>query len=300
MKQIEVYERITLIINLAKSGPFTWERFERKIQELSEIKDVDLQVSKRTFQRDIQDIKSFHGIDIQFNRKTKHYAINEEDSGPVNISIRESFDMIHAFQLSKGINDFVFFEERNAIGTEHLFGLVHAIQNQKMVSFEYRKFWLWEAEDRIIKPIALKEFDHRWYLLGLTQEDKFRTFGLDRITDLQIQNKSFTPKKQVDLKTYYQDVFGITNDFDNSVEKVILTFTEFKGRYIKSMPWHSSQKILKDDGITLTISLDVKINYELVSEILSHGDEVKVDGPERLKKIIKEKAKNITNEVLNP
>jgi predicted DNA-binding transcriptional regulator YafY len=84
------------------------------------------------------------------------------------------------------------------------------------------------------------------------------------------------------------------------VEKVILTFTEFKGRYIKSMPWHSSQRILKDDGITLTISLAVKINYELVSEILSHGDEVKVDGPERLKKIIKEKAKNITNEVLNP
>jgi predicted DNA-binding transcriptional regulator YafY len=216
------------------------------------------------------------------------------------MSIRESFDMIHAFQLSKGINDFVFFEERNAIGTEHLFGLVHAIQNQKMVSFEYRKFWLWEAEDRIIKPIALKEFDHRWYLLGLTQEDKFRTFGLDRITDLQIQNKSFTSTKQVDLKTYYQDVFGITNDFDNSAEKVILTFTEFKGRYIKSMPWHSSQKILKDDGITLTISLAVKINYELVSEILSHGDEVRVDGPERLKEIIKEKAKDIINEVLNP
>jgi predicted DNA-binding transcriptional regulator YafY len=84
------------------------------------------------------------------------------------------------------------------------------------------------------------------------------------------------------------------------VEKVILTFTEFKGRYIKSMPWHSSQKILKDDGITLTISLAVKINYELVSEILSHGNEVRVDGPERLKEIIKEKAKDIINEVLNP
>jgi predicted DNA-binding transcriptional regulator YafY len=66
------------------------------------------------------------------------------------------------------------------------------------------------------------------------------------------------------------------------------------------MPWHSSQKILKDDGITLTISLAVKINYELVSEILSHGDEVRVDGPERLKEIIKEKAKDIINEVLNP
>jgi predicted DNA-binding transcriptional regulator YafY len=82
------------------------------------------------------------------------------------------------------------------------------------------------------------------------------------------------------------------------VEKVILTFTEFKGRYIKSMPWHSSQRILKDDGITLTISLAVKINYELVSEILSHGDEVRVESPKRLKDTVKTKVFNILSSTI--
>jgi predicted DNA-binding transcriptional regulator YafY len=64
------------------------------------------------------------------------------------------------------------------------------------------------------------------------------------------------------------------------------------------MPWHSSQTVLVDDGNMLTISLQVKINYELISEILSHGDEVKVDHPTRLKDIIKKKAENIANSKL--
>ncbi|MGY6545222.1 WYL domain-containing protein [Arthrospiribacter ruber] len=79
---------------------------------------------------------------------------------------------------------------------------------------------------------------------------------------------------------------------------MILTFTEFKGRYIKSLPWHTSQEILVDDGNILTIRLRVKIEYELISEILSHGDEVRVDAPERLRDIIKEKARNNVGGVL--
>jgi predicted DNA-binding transcriptional regulator YafY len=55
---------------------------------------------------------------------------------------------------------------------------------------------------------------------------------------------------------------------------------------------------LKDDGITLTISLAVKINYELVSEILSHGDEVRVDGPEQLREMVMEKVRNMGTRVL--
>jgi predicted DNA-binding transcriptional regulator YafY len=293
MKQVEVYERLALIINLSRSGPFSWEAVSRKIEELQSIKGMDKSFSIRTFQRDLNEIREMHGIDIRFNRRINRYEVNEEDSGPINMNLQESFDMIHAFQLSKGISEFVFFDSRKAKGTEHLFGLVHAIQNRLIVSFEYSKYWLWEKENRTIKPLALKEFKNRWYLLGLNERDEFRTFGLDRITDLTIGSRRFEDSHKVDMLSYHQDIFGISNDPEISVQKVILTFTEFKGRYIKSMPWHQSQQILVDDGNILTISLDVKINYELISEILSHGDEVRVDGPERLREMVKERAENI-------
>ena len=299
MKQVEVYERLALIINLSRSGPFSWEAVSRKIEELQSIKGMDKGFSIRTFQRDLNEIREMHGIDIRFNRRINRYEVNEEDSGPINMNLQESFDMIHAFQLSKGLSEFVFFDSRKAKGTEHLFGLVHAIQNRLIVSFEYSKYWLWEKENRTIKPLALKEFKNRWYLLGLNDQDEFRTFGLDRITDLSIGTKRFEDSHKVDTLSYHKDIFGISNDPEKPLEKVILTFTEFKGRYIKSMPWHESQQILVDDENILTISLDVKINYELISEILSHGDDVRVDAPERLGEMVKDKAGNIVNAIIN-
>ena len=299
MKQVEVYERLALIINLSKSGPFSWETVSRKIEELQSIKGIDKGFSIRTFQRDLNEIREMHGIDIRFNRRINRYEVNEADSGPINLNLQESFDMIHAFQLTKGISEFVFFDSRKAKGTEHLFGLVHAIQNRLIVSFEYSKYWLWEKENRTIKPLALKEFKNRWYLLGLNDQDEFRTFGLDRITDLSIGTKRFEDSHKVDTLSYHKDIFGISNDPEKPLEKVILTFTEFKGRYIKSMPWHESQQILVDDENILTISLDVKINYELISEILSHGDDVRVDAPERLGEMVKDKAGNIVNAIIN-
>jgi len=38
-----------------------------------------------------------------------------------------------------------------------------------------------------------------------------------------------------------------------------------------------------DDRHILTIRLRVKIEYELIAEMLSKGDEVTIDAPERLK-----------------
>jgi hypothetical protein len=63
---------------------------------------------------------------------------------------------------------------------------------------------------------------------------------------------------------------------------------------IKPILWHAIQTILVDDGNMLTISLQIKINYELISDIFSHGDEVRVDGPKRLR----EKVRNISNSKL--
>jgi predicted DNA-binding transcriptional regulator YafY len=48
----------------------------------------------------------------------------------------------------------------------------------------------------------------------------------------------------------------------------------------------------------LTISLQIKINYELISDIFSHGDEVRVDGSKRLREMVLEKVRNISNSKL--
>ncbi len=210
----------------------------------------------------------------------------------------KSFETIQAFGSRKPLNGKVFFEKRITRGTEYLKAILDAIRAKESLQVIYQKYWEEEANVRTILPIALKEYKHRWYVSAWNEDKYLRNYGLDRIKSLdRIPGKKEFPEAP-DLEKRFDQVIGIINSTDEAIETVILTFTEFKGRYIKSMPWHSSQTVLVDDGNILTISLQVKINYELISDILSHGDEVRVDGPERLREMVLEKVRNMLNHTL--
>lgn len=76
MKQLEIYERISIILSLAqrkKEAGFDWDEISRKMEEFYLTKDCQKPVTQRTFQRDLQAIREFHDIDIQCNKRTKKY-----------------------------------------------------------------------------------------------------------------------------------------------------------------------------------------------------------------------------------
>jgi len=281
------------IIKLAKKGPFEWDELELHLDRKSVGSDLNLIISKRTLNRDLREIEKLFGLVIEFDFKSAKYELKKEESSEDHMELLESFETIQAFGRANKLSGKVFFEKRLARGTEYLKPILDTIENQEAIHIDYEKYWLWELENRTIRPIALKEYQHRWYVMAWNETDQLRFYGLDRIKSLEtIPGKVKLPKSP-NLESRFLETIGIINDSTEPVETVILTFTEFKGRYIKSMPIHPTQQILVDDGNILQISLRVKINYELVSLILSHGDEVKVEEPERLKEMVKEKAKNI-------
>jgi len=77
----------------------------------------------------------------------------------------------------------------------------------------------------------------------------------------------------------------------NTSQNVILSFTPTQGKYIKTLPLHTSQKVLVDNKAEFRISITVIPNYELTQLILKHGDTVKVIEPEWLVDEIKESLK---------
>lgn len=302
MKQLEVYERISIILNLAQRGDrsgFDWDEISRKFKELSFMKSVHGAVTQRTFQRDLLAIRDLHGIDIQFNKRTKKYQINEKESKPIKMELLASFDLINAFHLPKSLGDFVSFDERKAKGTEYLFGLVYAIQNSVLVKITYQAFTEQESSTLWIEPLVLKEFKNRWYLVGKVAGEEISRFAFDRILDLYISDRK-KPKNgsNFDIRAYYQGVFGISNELDQPVENVELLIGSLKAQYIKSMPLHSSQTIISEGEEGVRVRLQVKINYDFVSEILSHGDEIIVIAPPKLKIAVLERARNICEGIL--
>ncbi|MCH7402878.1 helix-turn-helix transcriptional regulator [Belliella kenyensis] len=293
MSKLDSLIRQAEIIKLARKRAFDWQTLENHLARKEEDLDRDLIISKRTFNRDLAEINEFFGIAIKYDFKSGQYAIDTEGSSEQNIQLLEVFDTLQLFGKRGKVPSYVFMEQKVAKGTEHFSTIIKAIEQGKRIQITYGKYWKSETEERTLKPLALKEFKQRWYLLTFDENDQFKVFALDRVHELNLTNERFKVNQQIDFEVYFRDLFGIINTPGNPVEEVILTFSELKGRYIKSLPWHASQEILVDDGNILTIRLQVKIEYELISEILSHGDEVRVDAPESLKEIVRGKAGNM-------
>ena len=94
-------------------------------------------------------------------------------------------------------------------GTEHLHGLLYAIDNEYLVKFQHQSYWKDEPTNRTVQPLLIKEAQHRWYLVCWDVEKiEIRNFGLDRISNLDITQKK-KRKMDIDLSEFYHHAVGI-------------------------------------------------------------------------------------------
>jgi len=191
------------------------------------------------------------------------------------------------------LSDYVYFEERRPQGTDNMYGLLHAIKNKLQIVFSYHKFWEDQYTQRTVEPYALKEFKNRWYILACDLKDnKVKTFALDRIKELEMTSCKITSPQDFDMKAYFKHSFGIINASHQQPEKVVLSFTPFQGKYVKTLPLHKSQRVLIDNEQECRIELNVHPSYDLQMEILSMGANVKVLEPDGFRDCIVESLKN--------
>ncbi|KFC61147.1 hypothetical protein FEM08_00830 [Flavobacterium gilvum] len=241
--------------------------------------------SARTFDRDKKDIFDLFGILIQYNRKDKVYYIDEEIEDTSVSRMVEAFSIHQAIKESNKISPSIYLENRKATGIHHLNGLLYAIQNNWQISFTHTKFWEMEITQRTVKPIAIKESQHRWYLIAEDNKDgQIKNFGFDRITNLKISDLKFKPII-FNVQKNYQHAFGV--ETYHPAQKVVLEFSWQQGNYIKSFPLHSSQKVISDSEDALVIELFIHTTNDIVMELLKYGSEVEVIEPQKLKKEIK-------------
>lgn len=284
MKTKISFNRWTLILQKLKKRPATFDEIVHFLDDESELQGYDFRVSLRTFQRDLQDIASVFGIEIKYDRSKGVYQIVEDYNSGIKEQMLEAFDVFNALQISEKVSDFIHFESRKSKGTENLYGFLHAIKNKLLVSFTYQKFGEQHTENRTIEPYILKEFANRWYILGYdTSRKSIRSFSLDRLSDLQIHKKSFTPSVDFDAKQYFQYSFGITSPKNHQKpEEIIISCNAFQGKYFKALPFHHSQQILKDDENDLIIKLFLVPTYDFIQELLSKGNTIKILQPQSL------------------
>lgn len=285
-----------IISKLRNSKSATFEEIVTYLQNQSELLEYDLVISQRTFQRDIIEIRSLYDVDIQFDRAGKVYYI-EDDNSALNNRLMEAFDMVSALKMAEGLNQYISFEQRRPQGTHHFYGLLHAIRNRYIINLIHQKFEDDQPKTRVVKPYGLKESRGRWYLVASESDnEKIKTFGLDRIVDFDFTKKHFTVPENFDVNEVFRHCFGVINIDNKGPEEIILSFGSQQGKFIKSYPFHATQSILVDIEDELRIKLFLQITDDLIMEILSYGEKVKVIAPESLVKLVLGHYKNSSNQ----
>lgn len=247
-------------------------------------KGLELKFTERTFQRDKLAIADVFGIQISYSRKRNAHFIEEEELELSQESVFDQLLLVEAYRETKGKADVMFFEPRRARGLEHLNGLIHAITQKKVLSFTYQKFWENEKSSKVVMPYALKEFKNRWYLLAADYQSKnssffLKTYGLDRISDLNISNTSFK-RENIDIEKAYKNSFGIISTLGKETQEILLKFDREQANYIKALPLHHSQTVIAENETETIFRVSLVPTYDFQREILSYGKRVQVLAPE--------------------
>jgi predicted DNA-binding transcriptional regulator YafY len=291
MSKKQFIKRHHLIINKLRSSPCSFKEIQDYLEKHSINDDENYAISKRTFERDVKEIWEIYKIDIEYKRSQNAYEITQDADEAKNDRLIESFQIFNALSISDSISNQIIIEKRKPLGTENMHGLLHAIKNQLQVQFSYEKFWKSNNEKKVRSayPLALKEARNRWYLIAQDPiEGISKTFGLDRIFNLDISRKKFEYPTDFNAEKKFEHSFGITID-DMKPEKIKLCFSPRQADFVKSLPLHHSQKIVTENEKECIIELFMRPTYDFIMELLSIGQEVKVLEPDSLKKEIVKK-----------
>lgn len=250
--------------------------------------------ARRSFHRHRKEIEELFGIEIESYGNGKEFRYRIADSGK-NSYFRQW--MLNSIAVNRIVTDSQEVAQYIALETHHntsLPTLLQALKEQRMVSFTYHPFWKEEPSLYYnFKPHGLKMFERRWYLIGRYDDKQaHHIFALDRITDCELQEDTYTRDQAFNLEEMFEGYYGIIledSDCDSSpIESIWLKVKAYQANYLRSLPLHSSQLELERNDEYSLFSVRVRPTFDFLQKILSLGSNVEVVKPESFRKAIRE------------
>lgn len=278
-------------------------------------------VSDRTILKDLQDMQSAYGAPIDKKGKGNDisYYYSEPDFSIINLHLSEIEilklnEAIHLLKQIKGftiaddisniiqrlenkvkiksenVHPIIAFENPPiALGNENLEDIYTAILSKSALKITYQPFKHATSSTWIIHPYFLKEYNNRWFLIGLYNETKtLGIYALDRMKEIKVCNVEYTVNTVFNADEYFKNIIGVTKLADAKIEKVVFTVGKERADYLITKPLHASQKISRVLNNSIEFEIIIIINKELVSLLLSFGKDLTVTKPQSLVNILKE------------
>ncbi len=165
-----------------------------------------------------------------------------------------------------------------------------AIKTNHKVVFTYAGFARSRPEVGILfSPYFLKLYKQRWYMFGKKSGSGYRTYALDRVTELEVTDSKFAMPSGLKMEHVFGNIVGVTTSHAG-VREVIIQTTATRAKYLRALPLHRTQTEEVHDFYSI-FRYELKINYELVSELMAMGPDVVVLAPRELQIMMIERLK---------
>jgi len=303
------------------------KRYWTKKELIAELAKHDIAIKPRTLALDIENMRTdrlnFHAP-IIYCHKTRAYhyedhnfSINKVDlteeelhsvllrlnllrpysdtriDSHFEVALEKMIRVVEQLRQAKTGESFIEFEKAPYNKSmDYIDAIWAAIRKRQTLCITHKKFEADEARKHVFHPYLLKESLGRFYGVGFSEtHGKIISLGLDRVLNVcEEESIAYKLNESVKANEYFKHTIGVTVG-DGPVEDIHLWFTPTFGHYIKTMPLHDTQKTIRDDAEGFVISLQLIINNELISRLLSHCPHVKVLQPLSLRKKLVEAMK---------
>ena len=249
-------------------------------------------IPERTFHAYRNYIADTFGIDIECDKSRNAYYIPQGEREEMRGNDLMMW-LLHSFSISNRLSSDLTLRnrvqfERIPGGIEHLEPLMEALQKNLEIEMRYRRYY---GTDDIkhyrCKPLALKLFKQRWYLIALNEKDETRCYALDRIDTLHLTELSFIPPEDFDLQTHFHDAFGIYVEPNLQTEEILVKADIDQSNFLKGLPLHHSQCIVEETKDYAIFSWRLKPSYDFIQQLLTMNAHIEVLEPTSLRERMK-------------
>lgn len=257
-------------------------------------------IPERTFYHYRRAIEENFHIDIHCDNSGKYYINQGSGQSNRNMSnwLLESYAVNNALKENAIPTERISVEEVPS-AREFLPMVLAAIGNCHKILFTYAGFSKSRPEvDIRFMPCFVKRYKQRWYMIGIREKSNdLRTYALDRVKAMSALPENFT-MPDIEPATVFENQIGITSS-KGDIKNVIIQVTPTQAKYFRALPFHPSQQETLHDDYSI-FSYKLKINYELVHELLSFGDALKVLAPKELIMLITEQLRSSLSHYEDP
>lgn len=288
---------IWLVDTIYRADGITFEEINEKWLRNSMSEGLDLPL--KTFHNHRKAIEDMFDINIVCDKRGgyKYYIENADDmeKGGVRTWLLNTFAVNNLINESHHLKRRIVFEQIPS-GQNFLTPVIEAMRDGMSIEIKYKSFWRQDEYTTEVEPYFVKVFKQRWYLIARNKiKDAIRIYALDRIHALTQTGNAFVMPKDFSPEEYFYNSFGIISQDNCPPEIVELKVYGTQKEYFRTLPLHHSQEEVENaDGYSI-FRYYLSPTYDFIQEILSHGCEVEVLSPQRLRDEVRSHAATIVS-----